>query len=231
MTSAAGIAGGARSRRRCRRSALKANLRPTRSTVCCFVTVTICVPFVLVLSPARPADRRAGSTTPLRSRSAIWLAMAALPVSTSHRDAGWHVADPDTDGGTAETRADERLNTVAAQQARRWAPGPPTRSEMDAGGSRLGPRVVGTSRGWDLAWLGPRVVGTLRGWDLAWLGPRVVGTLRDVVPGRRSMGQSTWVVEYGRGRTRWRPVSSGRPRCGDPHRDREFLAVEGREGV
>ena len=199
MTSAAGIAGGARSRRRCRRSALKANLRPTRSTVCCFVTVTICVPFVLVLSPARPADRRAGSTTPLRSRSAIWLAMAALPVSTSHRDAGWHVADPDTDGGTAETRADERLNTVAAQQARRWAPGPPTRSEMDAGGSRLGPRAVGTSR--------------------------------DVVPGRRSMGQSTWVVEYGRGRTRWRPVSSGRPRCGDPYRDREFLAVEGREGV
>lgn len=199
MTSAAGIAGGARSRRRCRRSALKANLRPTRSTVCCFVTVTICVPFVLVLSPARPADRRAGSTTPLRSRSAIWLAMAALPVSTSHRDAGWHVADPDTDGGTAETRADERLNTVAAQQARRWAPGPPTRSEMDAGGS--------------------------------WLGPRVVGTSRDVVPGRRSMGQSTWVVEYGRGRTRWRPVSSGRPRCGDPYRDREFLAVEGREGV
>ena len=199
MTSAAGIAGGARSRRRCRRSALKANLRPTRSTVCCFVTVTICVPFVLVLSPARPADRRAGSTTPLRSRSAIWLAMAALPVSTSHRDAGWHVADPDTDGGTAETRADERLNTVAAQQARRWAPGPRTRSEMDAGGSRLGPRAVGTSR--------------------------------DVVPGRRSMGQSTWVVEYGRGRTRWRPVSSGRPRCGDPHRDREFLAVEGREGV
>jgi len=158
MTSAAGIAGGARSRRRCRRSALKANLRPTRSTVCCFVTVTICVPFVLVLSPARPADRRAGSTTPLRSRSAIWLAMAALPVSTSHRDAGWHVADPDTDGGTAETRADERLNTVAAQQARRWAPGPPTRSEMDAGGSRLGPRAVGTSRGWDLAWLGPRVM-------------------------------------------------------------------------
>ena len=199
MTSAAGIAGGARSRRRCRRSALKANLRPTRSTVCCFVTVTICVPFVLVLSPARHADRRAGSTTPLRSLGAIWLAMAALPVSTSHRDAGWHVADPDTDGGTAETRADERLNTVAAQQARRWAPGPPTRSEMDAGGSRLGPRAVGTSR--------------------------------DVVPGRRSMGQSTWVVEYGRGRTRWRPVSSGRPRCGDPHRDREFLAVEGREGL
>jgi len=215
MTSAAGIAGGARSRRRCRRSALKANLRPTRSTVCCFVTVTICVPFVLVLFPARHADRRAGSTTPLRSLGAIWLAMAALPVSTSHRDAGWHVADPDTDGGTAETRADERLNTVAAQQARRWAPGPPTRSEMDAGGSRLGPRAVGTSRGW----------------DLARLGPRAVGTSRDVVPGRRSMGQSTWVVEYGRGRTRWRPVSSGRPRCGDPHRDREFLAVEGREGL
>ena len=202
MTSAAGIAGGARSRRRCRRSALKANLRPTRSTVCCFVTVTICVPFVLVLSPARPADRRAGSTTPLRSRSAIWLAMAALPVSTSHRDAGWHVADPDTDGGTAETRADERLNTVAAQQARR----------------RAHPR-------------GPRWTPAGRGWDLARLGPRVVGTSRDVVPGRRSMGQSTWVVEYGRGRTRWRPVSSGRPRYGDPHRDRDFLAVEGREGV
>jgi hypothetical protein len=101
-----------------------------------FRHVTICVPFVLVLSPARHADRRAGSTTPLRSLSAIWLAMAALPVSTSHRDAGWHVADPDTDGGMAETCADERRNTVAAKQARRSAPGPPTRSEMDAGGSR-----------------------------------------------------------------------------------------------
>jgi hypothetical protein len=40
-------------------------------------------------------------------------AMAALSVSTSHRDAGRHLADLDTDGGTAETCADERLNAVA----------------------------------------------------------------------------------------------------------------------